>query len=74
MDATAQPIQRPQNKKARKRYYSGKKKRHTQEIAVTTAGKIINVSRTTPGRVHDIKIRQRGSPLPPEAEKYVDLG
>lgn len=76
IDATEQPIQRPQNKKARKRYYSGKKKRHTQkiEIAVTTEGKIINVSQTTPGRVHDIKIRQRGSPLSPDAEKYADLG
>lgn len=76
IDATEQPIQRPQNRKARKRYYSGKKKRHTQkiEIAVTTTGKIINISRTTPGRIHDIKIRQRGSPLPPESEKYADLG
>ena len=76
LDVTEQPIQRPKNKSARKRYYSGKKKRHTQkiEIAVTTSGKIINISQTTPGRVHDIKIRQRGSPLPPTAEKYVDLG
>ncbi len=39
----------------------------------STSGKIINVSQTMPGRVHDIKIRQRGSPLPP-AEKYADLG
>ena len=76
LDVTEQPIQRPQNKKARKRYYSGKKKRHTQkiEIAMTPAGKIVHVSRTTPGRVHDIKIRQRGSPLPPDSEKYADLG
>ncbi len=75
MDVTEQPIQRPKKKKPRKDYYSGKKKRHTQkvEIAMSTSGKIINVSQTMPGRVHDIKIRQRGSPLPP-AEKYADLG
>lgn len=41
---------------------------------MTPAGKIINLSRTTPGRVHDIRIRQRGSPLPPDSEKYADLG
>lgn len=76
MDATEQPVQRPHNKQARKRYYSGKKKRHTQkiEIVMTRSGNIINVSRTTPGRVHDIRIRQRGSPLPPGSEKYADLG
>ncbi len=76
MDFTEQPIQRPQNKKARREYYSGKKKRHTQkiEISMTTTGKIIDISHTTPGRVHDIKIRQQGNPLSPAVKKYADLG
>ena len=76
LDVTEQPIQRPKNKKARKKYYSGKKKRHTQkfEIAMTAKGKIINVSSTEPGRRHDLRIRQRGSPTPSAAKKYVDLG
>lgn len=76
IDATEQPIQRPKNRKAGKRYYSGKKKRHTQktEITMTTDGKIINISKTTPGSVHDIKIRRSGTPLPTSAHKYGDLG
>ena len=75
-DVTEQPIHRPKNKKARKSYYSGKKKRHTQktEITITTKGKIIDVSNTNAGSVHDIKIRRQGNPLPPEAKKYGDLG
>ena len=76
LDVTEQPIQRPKNKQAKKQYYSGKKKRHTQkfEIAMTTEGKIINVSTTEPGHRHDLRIRQRGSPMPPGATKYGDLG
>jgi hypothetical protein len=75
-DVTEQPIQRPKNKQARKSYYSGKKKRHTQktEITITRAGKIIDVSKTTPGSVHDITIRRNGSHLPRDADKYGDLG
>ena len=75
-DVTEQPIQRPKNKKARKSYYSGKKKRHTQktEITMTTRGKIIDISKTTAGSVHDITIRRKGSRLPPDADKYGDLG
>lgn len=75
-DVTEQPIQRPKNKKACKSYYSGKKKRHTQkaEITMTTEGKIIDISKTTPGSVHDINIRRKGNPLPTDAKKYGDLG
>ena len=75
-DVTEQPIQRPKNKRARKSYYSGKKKRHTQktEITITKKGKIINVSKTKPGSVHDITIRRKGNPLPPAANKYADIG
>ena len=75
-DVTEQPIQRPKDKKARKSYYSGKKKRHTQkiEITMTTNGKIIDVSKSTAGSVHDITIRRNGNHLPPDADKYGDLG
>lgn len=75
-DVTEQPIQRPKSKNARKSCYSGKKKRHTHktEITITRAGKIIDVSKTTPGSVHDMTIRRNGSHLPPDADKYGDLG
>ena len=75
-DVTEQPIQRPKNKKDRKRYYSGKKKQHTQkiEMAMTPEGKIINLSHSSPGRMHDISLRRQGNHLPPMANKYLDLG
>ena len=74
--SSEQPTQRPKKKKARKSYYSGKKKRHTQktEITMTTNGKIIDVSKCIAGSVHDITIRRNGNPLPPDADKYGDLG
>lgn len=76
IDATEQSIQRPSKKKARKHYYSGKKKRHTHkvEIIIDNAGRITSVSKSRPGRDHDFRLRQESDPLPPDASKYVDLG
>jgi hypothetical protein len=45
-----------------------------REWYITRAGKIIDVSKTTPGSVHDITIRRNGSHLPRDADKYGDLG
>lgn len=55
-DVTEQPVQRPERRQ--KRYYSGKKKRHTQKIEITAdgKGKIHSVSGTHPGKVHDFNI------------------
>jgi hypothetical protein len=55
-DVTEQPVQRP--KRRQKKYYSGKKKRHTQKIGITAdgKGKIHSVSGTHPGKVHDFNI------------------
>ena len=41
---------------------------------MTTNGKIIDVSKCIAGSVHDITIRRNGNPLPPDADKYGDLG
>ena len=41
---------------------------------MTTKGRIIDVFKTIPGLVHDIKIRRNGDHLPPDAQKYADLG
>ena len=70
IDATEQPIERP--KRQEERWYSGKKKRHSikNEIIASEKGKIICVSPSAPGTVHDITIRKRGPPLP----KYADSG
>lgn len=74
LDATEQPVQRPQRKQ--KVWYSGKKKRHSikSEIITTQAGRIVSVSKSAPGTVHDITIRRRGPPLPKDAHAYADSG
>lgn len=55
-DVTEQPVQRP--KRRQKKYFSGKKRRHTQKIGVAAdgKGKIHSVSGTHPGKVHDFNI------------------
>ncbi len=74
LDCTEQSVYRPSHKQ--RRWYSGKKKRHTikNEIIVTEQGKIISVSDDAPGTVHDIAIRRCGPPLPKEAHIYADSG
>ena len=56
LDATEQPVQRP--KKGQKKYYSGKKKKHTLKIQyiVESGGKVFSVSHSYPGSVHDFTI------------------
>lgn len=75
-DVTEQPTQRPKKKGKQKKHYSGKKKRHTlkTEVVMQDSGRILSISRTRPGRVHDFRIRKEGNPLPGNSEKYVDSG
>jgi len=56
IDATEQPIQRPT--KGQKKYYSGKKKRHTvkTQYVVGSDGKIESVSKPYEGKKHDFDI------------------
>lgn len=74
MDATEQPIERPKSKQ--KPYYSGKKKRHTlkTQIRTTLGGKIIHISKSRPGSVHDFSLYKEGDPLPRGSKVYVDGG
>jgi hypothetical protein len=74
IDATEQPIERP--KRGQKPYYSGKKKRHTMktQITITRKGRIIDVSKPTPGSVHDFTVFKQGEPLPPDSAAFVDSG
>ena len=74
IDCTEQPIQRP--KKKQKKYYSGKKKRHTikTELRITGAGKIKGISNPRPGKCHDFEIHKDSDPLPPQSRVYVDSG
>lgn len=74
IDATEQTIERP--KRGQKLYYSGKKKRHCikNEVITTEDGRIVSVSKSVPGTVHDLTIRRQGPPLPNNARAYADSG
>jgi len=74
VDCTEQTVYRPSRQQ--RRWYSGKKKRHTikTEIIVTEKGRIVAASRPAPGRVHDLELRRRGRPPPKGARLYADSG
>jgi IS5 family transposase len=74
VDATENPIERP--KYDQKKYYSGKKKHHTlkTEIRVTRAGRIVHVSDTVPGSVHDFKLLEEGEEISPKIHVLADSG
>ena len=74
IDATEQPIERPQ--KNQKKYYSGKKKRHTikTEIRITRKGRIVHVSRSRRGAMHDFALHKEEPTIPPESRAFVDSG
>ena len=74
LDVTEQPTQRP--KYGQRKSYSGKKKRHSikTEVVMGDAGRILMVSRSAKGRVHDFRIRKEGKHLPCNSEKYADSG
>ena len=63
VDATEQPTQRPKDAEAQKRYYSGKKKRHTlkTQIVVAPDGELMAVSQTVPGSRHDKKLYEESA-------------
>jgi|SRR6478609_708830 len=76
LDATEQPIERP--KKGQRVFYSGKKKRHTNktEIRIIPQGKgrIVHVSKTRPGSVHDFSLYKEEPPIPKGTTAFVDSG
>lgn len=83
IDATEQQRQRPKkNKRSQKKYYSGKKKKHTlkTQIVTNSAGRILNVSKTYPGSIHDFEVFKREKTtkliksIPKEAKTYLDKG
>lgn len=71
-DATEIAIQRPKKHEKQKKCYSGKKKKHTLKIQISVAsgGRILDVSKTYPGSVHDKKIMDEEETLT-KIPKYV---
>jgi len=77
LDATEQPIERPQDAETQREYYSGKKKRHTvkTQLVVNSEGEIAAMTPAEPGKTADIEIA-KGSRvverLPEGTEVYED--
>lgn len=73
VDCTEQAVQRPQDYETQKWHYSGKKKRHTRktEVIIDKNKRIISVSGSHGGSVHDLTIRRRSTPFK-EAHFYTD--
>ena len=74
IDATEIPIQRPKN--GQRKFYSGKKKRHTMkfEIQIDQNRKILSISKCYGGGMHDFKIRKKSDHVPRDIEILVDSG
>jgi hypothetical protein len=78
-DCTEQPIPRPaKNRKKRRLYYSGKKKKHTVKNLYTANKKgllIYKTKRRQRGRRHDYRIYKKNHPkLPKDVLSMLDLG
>ena len=77
IDCTEQQIPRPKNKRKRKAYYSGKKKKYTvkTQIMVNNHGIILHKTGHRKGRRHDYDIYKEKHPVTPkQVVNVVDLG
>lgn len=80
VDATERPVRRPKDPKGQTKYYSGKKKRHTVKNQITIHPKskrILSVSLTVEGKLHDKKLFERDPTVlrvPPKAKGLGDSG
>lgn len=77
IDSTEQEIPRPKNKKKRKQYYSGKKKKHTvkNQYMVNNQGLVLHKTDHDKGRRHDYDVYKYNHPVTPaQVENVVDLG
>jgi hypothetical protein len=78
VDSTEQEIPRPKNKKKRKNYYSGKKKKHTvkNQYMVNNQGLILHKTRHEKGKKHDYDVYKHSHPVTPSQVEsvVVDLG
>lgn len=78
IDGTERPIQRPKDKEGQKKYYSGKKKRHTiKNIVITEKNtkKVKFLSNTYEGKRHDKSIAdEENYDFPRESKVWKDTG
>jgi hypothetical protein len=77
IDSSEQEIPRPKNKRKRKIYYSGKRKKHTvkTQYMVNSEGTILHKTGHDRGRIHDYDIFKNKHPTTPlQVESVFDLG
>lgn len=77
IDATEQEIPRPKNKRRRKSYYSGKKKKHTVKTQIMTnkKGMILHKTKHVHGKTHDYELfKKKPPPIPQNVEANMDKG
>jgi hypothetical protein len=77
IDSSEQEIPRPKNKRRRKSYYSGKKRKHTikTQYMVNSEGAILHKTGHDRGRIHDYEIFKNKHPITPlQVENVLDLG
>lgn len=79
LDGVERPTVRSQKAKQQNKHYSGKKKRHTRKnlVLVTSRKKIILITPTKHGKVHDKKMSDKNiiaSRIPEEVSLLVDTG
>lgn len=78
-DATESPCNRPADNEVQKKYYSGKQKAHTlkTQLTINSDKKIISVTATHPGSVHDKQVFDNDETikkLPAQARHILDKG
>lgn len=60
IDGVERPVQRSSSYKNQEMDYSGKKKRHTKKnIVITSRTRILALSSTDPGSVHDLTVLRK---------------
>jgi DDE superfamily endonuclease len=78
IDCSEQPIPRPKNRRNRRLYYSGKRKRHTVKNLYTANQKGLIIYKTKhrqTGRKHDYNVYKKNHPeLPKNVVRLFDLG
>ena len=78
IDSSEQEIPRPKNKRRRKSYYSGKKKKHTIKTQYMVNGEgliLLHKTEHKKGRKHDYEIFKNNHPITPiQVENVFDLG
>lgn len=79
IDATEQEVKKPSRVRRKNRYRSGKVKHHTlkTQVTINDKGRILHVSKSVPGRMHDKALLDQSKVLdhiPKRSKSFLDRG